>query len=166
MANKLAIIALGGNIGDVVASFKYARSALNAMDDCKLLNSSALYQSEPLGVAGQEPYLNAMLSLEVSCAAYSLLVRLHGIEDARGRSRGRVRWSARTLDLDLIDYAASIVATETLTLPHPEAHHRAFVLLPLHGIMPTWRHPILKKTPQQLLSLCDCNGIQRISETW
>jgi len=164
--NKLAFIALGGNIGNVLDSFNYARSALNALDHCKVVKSSALYQSTALGVAGQEDYLNAMVLLTTSCPAHPLLIALHAIEDACGRSRGTVRWDSRTLDLDIIDYAGDIVCHETLTLPHPEAQHRAFVLLPLDDIMPRWQHPILKKTPQQLLSSCDGNGIQRISNVW
>ncbi|MDQ6976008.1 MAG: 2-amino-4-hydroxy-6-hydroxymethyldihydropteridine diphosphokinase [Mariprofundaceae bacterium] len=165
MVKSTVFIALGGNIGSVLAHFRYARSALGAMNDCVLTKSSSLYQTLALGVKGQDDYLNAMIAVDTPCPQHALLGRLHGIEDACGRTRS-TRWAARTLDLDIIDYASKIEVTETLTLPHPQAHRRAFVLLPLADIMPAWQHPVLKENIQQLLLSCDCQGIQRLSDIW
>lgn len=159
------IIALGGNIGPVLQYFMYARSALQSMEHCVVVKHSPVYSTPALGPQGQDDYLNAVLSIQTTDTPNILLSHLHDIENACLRTRTQ-HWGPRTLDLDMIDYAGFICSTPVLTLPHPEAMHRAFVLLPLADIIPDWQHPVSKRYIQDLLAGCDCQGIQRIANHW
>jgi 2-amino-4-hydroxy-6-hydroxymethyldihydropteridine diphosphokinase len=91
---------------------------------------SSLYETAPVGGPEQGWYLNAVVTLSTELDPRSLLRGLHEIEDLAGRIR-KVRWGPRTLDLDLLVYDAITIRTTDLTIPHPRAHERAFVLVPL-----------------------------------
>ena len=102
--------------------------------DCSLYfrnqQFSSLYQTPAIGPGNQPDYINAAAKIEADLGAYELLDVLQSIENQQGRIR-KQRWGARTLDLDLIIYDQLIENTQRLTLPHPYAHERAFVLAPL-----------------------------------
>jgi|UPI00036FAAF0 2-amino-4-hydroxy-6-hydroxymethyldihydropteridine diphosphokinase len=162
---KQVIIALGGNIGDVLAYFRYARTALNALDGCHVVASSPVYRTPPVGPQDQDDYDNAVLLLATTLSPLALLDALHDIEQACHRER-RVHWGARTLDLDIIDYAGLCYHDARLTLPHREAHGRAFVLLPLADVLPDWQHPRLQQAVSSLLAACDRTGIALRCHDW
>ncbi len=145
-----AIVALGANLGEARAALESAREALARHPANRLLACSRLYRTPPLGPPGQPDYLNAALLLDTRLAPLPLLALLHEIEAAHGRERG-VRWGPRTLDLDLIDHGGLILDAPALTLPHPEAHKRQFVLAPLCDIAPEWQHPRMHQSARQLL---------------
>ncbi len=146
-----ALLALGGNLGDVREAFASARACLEAESGLRLLDCSRLYRSAAVGVPGQPDYLNAVLALQVEIGAPELLRRLQAIEDAHGRVRGPERWGARTLDLDLLAYDDTCMQSEALILPHPRLHERMFVLQPLCDIRPHWHHPVLGRTAVELM---------------
>ena len=162
-----ALIALGGNLGDVRETFAAARSEIAALPNSEILASSLLYQSEAIGPAGQPDYLNAVLFMETSIPPLSLLEHLHAIETGHGRVRNET-WGPRTLDLDLIDYGGFVLNTTELTLPHFEMQKRMFVLQPLCDIRPDWEHPHLKMTAVQLLGKLEAEGIMPLGkgEAW
>jgi len=145
-----ALIALGGNLGDVRETFVQARRGLAGIDGIQLTTSSKLYRTPPIGPAGQPDYLNAVVQIETELEPLALLDELQKIEASHGRERNE-RWGARTLDLDIIAYAALSIRSERLTLPHAEIHKRLFVLCPLCDIDPNWQHPLLKVTAEQLV---------------
>ncbi len=147
-----AIVALGANLGDARATLASARAMLAGHPANRLLACSRLYRTPPLGPPGQPDYLNAALLLETRLAPAPLLALLHEIEATHGRKRG-IRWGARTLDLDLIDHGGAVCASRALTLPHPEAHKRQFVLAPLCDIAPEWQHPRMHRSARQLLDM-------------
>jgi 2-amino-4-hydroxy-6-hydroxymethyldihydropteridine diphosphokinase len=147
----LAVIAMGGNLGDVRTGFVAARADLEALQGTTAIDSSALYQSKPLGPPGQPDYLNAVLLLRTDRDPKELLCILQGIERKYGRIRGE-RWAARTLDLDMIAYDAIVLDSETLILPHPRMHERMFVLQPMCDVLPDWIHPKLGKSARTLLN--------------
>ncbi len=146
-------IALGGNIGDMRATFDSACAMLN--EHCAIISKSKLYQTPALIDKGAEPqpdYLNAMIHAVTTLAPADLLAELHRIEAAHGRER-KAHWGSRTLDLDLLDYEGFISDDSALTLPHSELEHRLFVLQPLQDVVPNWIHPISGQSMQDMLAV-------------
>ncbi|MDX8410958.1 MAG: 2-amino-4-hydroxy-6-hydroxymethyldihydropteridine diphosphokinase, partial [Mariprofundaceae bacterium] len=121
-----ALIALGGNIGDVRACFVQARASLAELPASSLEASSLLYHSPPMGPVGQTDYLNAVVRLKTSLRQDRLLEHMQAIEKQHGRERS-VHWGARTLDLDLLACGDTVLDIQELTLPHPHMHERMFV---------------------------------------
>ena len=138
------------------------------------LGASPIYETPPLGPAGQPAYLNAAISLEVRLAPATLLARLHAIEDELGRDRGpdAIRWGPRTIDLDLLFYGedgATCIDAPDIVVPHPRAHERAFVMKPLAAIAPDLVHPHLGQTIAAITAaLSDLDEVQKepVSSNW
>lgn len=128
-----AIVALGSNVGDPKANLDLALALLREATDVKKVSS--YYATKPVGYTDQPDFLNAVCIIESDLPAISLLNMLHGIEKAMGRER-LIKWGPRTIDLDLIQYGDLISKADELTLPHPRAHERKFVLEPWHEIEP------------------------------
>ncbi|MEX0698554.1 MAG: 2-amino-4-hydroxy-6-hydroxymethyldihydropteridine diphosphokinase [Acidimicrobiia bacterium] len=128
-----AAIGLGSNLGDRVAHLREAVARLGSAGE--VVRTSSLYETSPVGGPEQGPFLNAVVILNTGLDPWPLLQLLHQIENEAGRTR-HVRWGPRTLDLDLIVYDAQRLHTELLTIPHPRAHERAFVLIPLLEVWP------------------------------
>jgi 2-amino-4-hydroxy-6-hydroxymethyldihydropteridine diphosphokinase len=127
-----AVLSLGANLGDRAAAIRAAIAALK--DDGVLIARSTLYETPPWGPVEQPPYLNAIVVVSGPRDAHEWLVRAHELEQAAGRTREQ-RWGPRTLDVDLVtvtgDDGTPVISDDPrLTLPHPHAHERAFVLLP------------------------------------
>src|ERR1700742_1389555 len=129
------IIALGGNVGDVRATFKRAIAHVCGMAQAALLARSSDYSTPPWGEEQQARFINACIEIETSLDPHALLFTLHKIEQKFGRDRAKeTRWGPRTLDLDLIAYDDVKLDKPELTLPHPRLFERAFVLVPLAEI--------------------------------
>jgi 2-amino-4-hydroxy-6-hydroxymethyldihydropteridine diphosphokinase len=132
-----AFIALGGNVGDVRATFHRAIAILCDGADVRLLARSSDYRTPPWGVTDQPPFINAVIAVSTTLAPHALLTRAQACERQLGRDRDREqRWGPRTIDLDLLAYDDLIQSDATLTLPHPHLFERAFVLVPLAEIAP------------------------------
>jgi len=131
------LIALGGNIGDVRATFAKAIGNICGMTQGVLLARSSDYFTPPWGDEQQAGFINACIEIETSLDPHALLFTLHKVEKKFGRDRSRERrWGPRTLDLDLIAYDDVAIDRPDLTLPHPRLFERAFVLVPLAEIVP------------------------------
>jgi 2-amino-4-hydroxy-6-hydroxymethyldihydropteridine diphosphokinase len=133
--NQRTVIAMGSNLGD---RMDYLQGGLDGLFDTPRLRFvavSPVYQTAPVGGPEQSDYLNAVVIGETTMPAQALLERCHGLEDAFGRVRAEL-WGPRTLDLDLIVYGDEVSDSPGLTLPHPRAHERAFVLAPWHDADP------------------------------
>jgi len=128
-----AVISLGANIGEPRANLDLAIDLLR--EATEVLAVSSYLQTKPVGGPEQPDYLNAVVIIESDLPAKDLLALLHGIETAMGRTR-EVHWGPRVIDLDLIQYGELLVKDEKLTLPHPRAHERRFVLAPWFEIDP------------------------------
>ena len=128
-----AVISLGANIGDANANLELAIGLLR--EATEVLAVSSYLQTKPVGGPEQPDYLNAVAIIESELPAKDLLALLNGIETAMGRTR-EIHWGPRVIDLDLIQYGGLLVNDEKLTLPHPRAHERRFVLAPWFEIEP------------------------------
>ena len=122
---NLAFIALGSNVGDRHKHLAAARAAIAALPDTFIVAESDVEETEPLGGRQQERYLNQMLAVRTALEPEQLLTELQAIEEANGRTR-RERWASRTLDLDIVAYGDTALATPRLTLPHPGLPERDF----------------------------------------
>jgi 2-amino-4-hydroxy-6-hydroxymethyldihydropteridine diphosphokinase len=132
-----ALIALGGNVGDVRATFRKAIANICGMTQAGLLARSSDYTTPPWGDVEQAPFINACIEIDTPLDPHALLFTLHKIEARFGRDRANEqRWGPRTLDLDLIAYDDISLERSELTLPHPRLFERAFVLVPLAEIAP------------------------------
>ena len=128
-----AVISLGANIGDPQANLDLAICLLREATD--VVAVSSYLTTKPVGGPEQPDYLNAVAIVESDLPAKDLLALLNGIETAMGRTR-EIHWGPRVIDLDLIQYGGLLVNDEKLTLPHPRAHERYFVLAPWFEIEP------------------------------
>jgi 2-amino-4-hydroxy-6-hydroxymethyldihydropteridine diphosphokinase len=144
----LAYVALGANLGDRLANIQAALDALGRIGVVR--ERSSIYETAPVGVTAQPPYLNAVAALETELAPRVLLANLLRIEHERGRVRSFPN-APRTLDLDLLLYDDLVLDEERLTLPHPRMHERAFVLVPLRELAPDLVVPGAGRTVSQLM---------------
>ena len=132
-----AFIGLGSNLGDRHARLASAFTALSGLPGTRLVARSSLYESAPLEAGGGD-YLNGVARLRTTLAPFDLLHALQAIEAEAGRERPYPN-APRSLDLDLLLHGERVVASESLVLPHPRLHQRAFVVLPLLELAPELR---------------------------
>ena len=128
-----AVIALGANIGDPKMQMDLAVAMLR--EAMEVISVSEYFSTTPVSDIEQPDYLNAVCIAESELPALDLLGVLHGIEKTLGRERLE-KWGPRTIDLDLIQYGSLLSSADELTLPHPRAHERRFVLEPWISIDP------------------------------
>jgi 2-amino-4-hydroxy-6-hydroxymethyldihydropteridine diphosphokinase len=129
------VLALGSNLGDRGDILQGGVDAIAGIEGVRVTAVSPVYETAPVGGPPQPDYLNAVVIADVTIPARELLGRLHEIEAAFDRVR-LVRWGPRTLDLDIITAGDTRSNDPDLTLPHPRAHERAFVLAPWHDADP------------------------------
>lgn len=130
-----AYVALGANLGDPAATVRAALGALANLPESRVVHSSSLYRTAPVGLTDQPEFVNAVAELQTTLAPEALLEALFDIEERFGRIRAEKN-GPRTLDLDLLLYNDQFIDLPRLTLPHPRLHLRAFVLCPLSEIAP------------------------------
>ncbi len=160
-----ALIALGGNIGDVRATFPKAISNILGTAQATLLARSSDYRTPPWGEQAQDPFINACVEVETSLDPHALLFTLHKIEKRFGRDRAKEqRWGPRTLDLDLLAYDDAVINQPDLTLPHPRLFERAFVLVPLAEIAPD--RTIAGRSVAAALAQLSTEGIERLPDLY
>jgi 2-amino-4-hydroxy-6-hydroxymethyldihydropteridine diphosphokinase len=159
-----AVIALGGNVGDVRATFKEAIVQICGMAQAALTARSSDYATPPWGDEDQTRFVNACIEIETGLDPHALLVVLQTAEQTFGRTRTRERrWGPRTLDLDLIAYDDLSLQDPDLTLPHPRLFERAFVLVPLAEIAPD--RLIGGHRAKDALAGLSTAGIERLPDT-
>jgi 2-amino-4-hydroxy-6-hydroxymethyldihydropteridine diphosphokinase len=155
-----AWIGLGANLGDARATLRAALAALAALPGGRLAAVSSLWRSAPVDAQGPD-FLNAVAALDTTLAPLELLRHMQAIELAQGRERP-YRNAPRTLDLDLLLYGDLRQSDPVLTLPHPRAHERAFVLAPLHELAPALRLPGRDAALGELLAGARDQAVQRL----
>jgi 2-amino-4-hydroxy-6-hydroxymethyldihydropteridine diphosphokinase len=157
------LIALGGNVGDVRATFNDAIADICNMAQARLLARSSDYRTAPWGEEAQPRFINACIEIDTPLDPHALLFVLHNVERKFGRDRAKERrWGPRTLDLDLIAYDDISIDQVELTLPHPRLFERAFVLVPLAEIAPA--RVIRGRRVDEALRDLSTEGIERLPD--
>ncbi len=131
-------LSIGANLGDRVAALQYAVDELAVLGE--VVAVSDVYETDPVGGPEQPDYMNAVVVLETEASAAQVLATAHAAEQGKGRTR-EVRWGARTLDVDVLVYGQEVSDDPQLTLPHPRATERAFVMIPWAQIDPAFELP-------------------------
>jgi 2-amino-4-hydroxy-6-hydroxymethyldihydropteridine diphosphokinase len=145
--HALVYLSLGSNIGDRSGNLSAAIDHLRALGE--VVAVSSFYETEPVEFTAQAWFLNCAAALDTERTPQQLLTGILGIEQQMGRRREQKK-GPRTIDIDILLFGESIVDDAGLTIPHPAMHERRFVLEPLAEIAPTARHPVLKRTIQEL----------------
>jgi 2-amino-4-hydroxy-6-hydroxymethyldihydropteridine diphosphokinase len=132
-----ALIAFGGNVGDVRHTFDRGLAEFCDGVDVRLTARSSDYATPPWGVRDQPPFINMCAAVETTLMPHDLLARAQAVEQMFGRNRASEQhWGPRTLDIDILAYDDLVLRTPDLILPHPRLFERAFVLVPLAEIAP------------------------------
>jgi 2-amino-4-hydroxy-6-hydroxymethyldihydropteridine diphosphokinase len=156
-----ALLAFGGNVGDVRETLERAVAEVCDGDQVRLLMRSADYRTPPWGVEDQPPFVNLVVAVATELAPHALLARTQAVERKLGRDRAQeCRWGPRPIDIDLLCYDDLALNTPDLTLPHPRLFERAFVLVPLAEIAPDRR--IGGQRVRDALARLDRGGIERL----
>jgi 2-amino-4-hydroxy-6-hydroxymethyldihydropteridine diphosphokinase len=150
-----AYIGLGSNLGDSLSVLRSATARLAGLGD--VLAASPVYETDPVGYEDQPAFLNAVVLLDTTLQPEALLDGLLAVEAEFHRER-TVRWGPRTLDLDMLWYEGETRDDERLTLPHPRAHEREFVLRPLADLDPEL--PLAGSTVGELLRALPAQGVR------
>ena len=165
MSNKI-IIGVGGNINSDDGShpIETCNKAISLFQNysIKVQKQSKWYNSEPIPKSDQPIFFNCVVIATTKLNEYYVLKFLHKIESEFGRRRNEIN-EPRSIDLDLIDYSNTVLSNKNLTLPHPRAHLRKFVMGPLAEIKPDWIHPILKVNVLDILKKLDKQKVEEVS---
>jgi 2-amino-4-hydroxy-6-hydroxymethyldihydropteridine diphosphokinase len=155
-----AVLALGTNLGDRLGTLQGCVQAIGGLPDTDVLAVSPVYETLPVGGPAQPDYLNAVLIAATGLRPGELLDAARRIEADFGRVRAE-RFGPRTLDIDIISYAGEVSSDPVLTLPHPRAHERAFVLAPWHDVDPEAELPG-RGAVADLLAGLDRDGVRPV----
>jgi len=159
----IAYLCLGSNLGDKKRNLNQALKEIKNLKMVKVLKTSSIYETEPVGFKDQSWFLNAVIKIKTKLPPLSLLYLLQGIERKLGRVRGK-RWGPRKVDLDILLYDKMVINDDKLTLPHPQMHKRRFVLIPLIELGSRWKHPALHLTPKMFLQKIKTGQEVKLSE--
>jgi 2-amino-4-hydroxy-6-hydroxymethyldihydropteridine diphosphokinase len=157
---RLSVLALGSNLGDRLGTLQGCVQAIGGLPDTDVLAISPVYETVPVGGPAQPDYLNAVLVVRTGLPPRALLDAAHRIEADFARVRDE-RFGPRTLDIDIISYDGQVSTDPVITLPHPRAHERAFVLAPWHDIDARAELPG-RGAVSHLLAGLDRDGIRRV----
>jgi len=139
---NISYIGFGSNLGDSLAILAMTKNEISAVKGFSLKRLSPLYRTKPVDVTdSQDDFINAVFEVETTLDADTVLLELTSIENRHGRSRGKAKNLARTLDLDLLLFGNKKIKSNTLILPHPRIYQRAFVLFPLFDLSPELEIP-------------------------
>ncbi len=138
--SAISYLGLGSNLQNPLAQLHTALANIDRHPSITLLACSRFYGSKAIGPGEQADYLNAAVKIETDLSALELLAEVQAIENQQGRER-KLRWGARTLDIDILLYSDHVIDEPQLQIPHPRIAQRAFVLLPLQEIAPELKLP-------------------------
>lgn len=158
------VVALGSNLNDPHQQLKEAGNFLEEISDEEVIKSS-IYRSEPVGPS-ENDFLNSVAILETSLDPEELFERLKEQEKKQGRPSRYPKWTARTLDLDIIAWDNLVIETDSLIIPHQEYSRRLFVLLPLKEVLPDWHDPVSAQHVDDLIEQAPRLEIDKTTLNW
>ncbi len=152
------LIGMGANVGNRVATCCAAIDRLRNHPEIEKVRPSPFYETAPFGVTDQAPFINLVIEMYTTLSPFKLLRMLKSMEKELGRVR-RFHWGPREIDLDILLYETEIITSDTLEVPHPGMHERAFVLVPACDIAGDWIHPVLNRPLHDLLASLSRKGV-------
>ncbi|HNQ61409.1 MAG TPA: 2-amino-4-hydroxy-6-hydroxymethyldihydropteridine diphosphokinase [Bacteroidia bacterium] len=160
---NLYVLSLGSNLGDRIANLRQAKVRL-AKELGEPTGQSSVYETAAWGNEDQDPFYNQIIEGSTTLNPQELLSVILSIEKEFGRERV-LKWSPRTIDIDILFFGKEIITTEELVIPHPMFHLRKFTLVPLVELMPDLQDPRSGKTMQELLNVLKDNlEVKKINE--
>ena len=148
---KTVYIGIGGNLGDPYENCMKAVEIIKEQPFCEIKALSPFYRTQPVGIEGDNWFINAVLSINTSLSSGELIEMLLDIEKEMGRTRSAIRWESRIIDLDVLLFGNDIINDKNLIVPHPRMHLRRFVMAPMADIAPELVHPVLGKSMAEIL---------------
>ncbi|HME08143.1 MAG TPA: 2-amino-4-hydroxy-6-hydroxymethyldihydropteridine diphosphokinase [Bryobacteraceae bacterium] len=161
---KTAFLSLGSNLGDRTANLRQALAAMEAAG-VHAIKQSSVYETEPQDLRNQPWFLNLVVQVQTTLFPLQLLHLLQKIELALGRRRAQAK-GPRSIDIDILLFSRFVVESAELEVPHPRMHLRRFVLEPLAEIAPEVRHPVLRKTAEELLAGLSGQKVAKTDIAW
>ena len=155
-----AALLLGTNLGDRRENLASAKNLI-AKFAGEIIKESSVYETAPWGITDQGNFLNQALLVATNLAPTDLLKNILDIEKKMGRERIE-KWGPRLIDIDILYYNEDIVYNHDLKIPHPFMQDRKFALVALNELSPEWKHPLLRKTADQMLEECKDKGWVRV----
>ncbi len=164
MREVVAYIGLGSNMGDPVCECLDAVERIARLPQTRVVTISSCYRTSPLGYESQADFVNAVCEIKTVLRPRELLIAAKNIEREMGRLPGE-RWGPRLIDIDILLYDHEVIDDGDFKVPHPELHHRQFVLIPMCEIAPYVLHPRYGITMKGLLDRMKCDGqrVERIT---
>jgi len=159
----ICYIGLGSNLQDPLSQIICATQLIDHIPKTKVLQSSSLYRSKPVGNQDQPDYLNSVLKIDTQQLPHDLLTILEYLEAEQGRinKKEAERWGPRNIDMDILLYGDEVISDEVLTIPHKELPKRSFVLKPLAELDPHLTIPGVTPTPiQAYINNLDCSDLE------
>jgi 2-amino-4-hydroxy-6-hydroxymethyldihydropteridine diphosphokinase len=152
--NEEVFLLTGSNLGDRFGILEFAREHFSK-GNCRLLETSAIYESEAWGFESNTPFLNQALKISTDLEPETLMRFILETEKEAGRIRNFQGYEDRLLDIDILFYGSRVIKSEFLQIPHPRIEERRFVLEPLSDIASDFIHPVSGKSISRLLSECE-----------
>lgn len=148
---KTVYIGIGSNLGDPYENCIRAVEVIRDHSLCEINVLSPFYRTQPVGIEGDNWFINAVLSINTTLSPAELIEMLLDVEKKMGRTRTGLRWESRIIDLDILLIGSEIINDKNLTVPHPRMHTRRFVMAPMADIAPDFIHPVLGKSMAEIL---------------
>lgn len=162
-SGRLVYLGLGSNLGEREAHLRRALAELES-PKLRLLRTSGIYETEPIGFRDQGWFLNLVAEFETELFPKQLLARMQRVERSMGRER-TVKNGPRVIDIDILLYGTSVIRTEGLEVPHPRYRERRFTLAPLAELAPELRDPVTGRTMAEMLGALKGQTARRQSAT-